>query len=91
VSANGSPVGRWRQLHRDPPQLVFDKTLYADGSFVTQAPLSREPDNIPFYTLFLSDVSLYEIYRRYFTAEQLANEINGRVLFAGRWFVMVTR
>ena len=36
----------------------------------------------------LLDGSRYTIYRRYFTAEELSEELNGRVLFAGRWFVM---
>ena len=38
----------------------------------------------------LSDGSRYEIYRRYFTAGALAEELDGRILFAGRWVVMVT-
>ena len=37
----------------------------------------------------LSDGSRYEIYRRYFTADALAEELDCRVLFAGRWVVMV--
>jgi SAM-dependent methyltransferase len=36
----------------------------------------------------LSDGSQYEIYRRYFTAETFAEELDGRILFAGRWMVM---
>ena len=36
----------------------------------------------------LSDGSLYEIYRRYFTADRFAEELDGRILFAGRWMVM---
>ena len=36
----------------------------------------------------LSDGSHYEIYRRYFTTEALAEELGGRILFAGRWVVM---
>lgn len=36
----------------------------------------------------LSDGSRYTIYRRYFTAEGLAEELGGRVLLAGRWVVM---
>lgn len=36
----------------------------------------------------LSDGSRYEIYRRYFTTEALAEELGGRILFAGRWVVM---
>lgn len=37
----------------------------------------------------LNDGSRYEIYRRYFTPEALARELDGRVLFAGRWMVLV--
>lgn len=36
----------------------------------------------------LSDGSRYEIYRRYFTAEALAAELGGRILFGGRWVAM---
>src|SRR5918998_5526707 len=36
----------------------------------------------------LSDGSQYEIYRRYFTADRFAGELDGRILFAGRWMVM---
>ena len=39
----------------------------------------------------LSDGSRYTIYRRYFTAEVLAEELGGRVLLAGRWVVMAAR
>lgn len=38
----------------------------------------------------LSDGSRYEIYRRYFTAEALTEELDSRILFAGRWVVMGT-
>lgn len=38
----------------------------------------------------LPDGSRYGIYRRYFTAEALAGEIDGHALFAGRWVVMAT-
>lgn len=38
----------------------------------------------------LLDGSRHRIYRRYFTAEGLAEELGaGKVLFAGQWFVMV--
>ena len=36
----------------------------------------------------LSDGSRYEIYRRYFTADTFAEELDGRILFSGRWMVM---
>jgi SAM-dependent methyltransferase len=38
----------------------------------------------------LSDGSRYAIYRRYFTANTFADELDGRLLFAGRWMVMAT-
>ena len=38
----------------------------------------------------LSDGSQYQIYRRYFTAETFTEELDGRILFAGRWMVMAT-
>ena len=38
----------------------------------------------------LSDGSRYEIYRRYFTVDTFAEELDGRILFAGRWMVMAT-
>jgi ubiquinone/menaquinone biosynthesis C-methylase UbiE len=38
----------------------------------------------------LNDGSRHEVYKRYFTAEQLAGELgDGRILFDGRWFVAV--
>jgi hypothetical protein len=36
----------------------------------------------------LSDGSRYRIYRRYFTAEAFAEELDAQILFAGRWVVM---
>jgi demethylmenaquinone methyltransferase/2-methoxy-6-polyprenyl-1,4-benzoquinol methylase len=38
----------------------------------------------------LSDGSRYETYRRYFTADAFAEELDGRILFAVRWMVMAT-
>ena len=35
----------------------------------------------------LKDGSRHQIYKRYFTADQLAHEINGVALMAGQWFV----
>lgn len=38
----------------------------------------------------LNDGSSHHVFKRYFTASQLANELGGgHVLFEGRWFVMV--
>jgi ubiquinone/menaquinone biosynthesis C-methylase UbiE len=39
----------------------------------------------------LNDGSLHRVFKRYFTAEQLADELGGgSVLFDGRWFVVVS-
>jgi ubiquinone/menaquinone biosynthesis C-methylase UbiE len=39
----------------------------------------------------LNDGSSHHVFKRYFTADQLADELGGgRVLFDGRWFVMVS-
>lgn len=35
----------------------------------------------------LNDGSRHRVYKRYFTAEQLADELGGEVLFDGEWFV----
>jgi demethylmenaquinone methyltransferase/2-methoxy-6-polyprenyl-1,4-benzoquinol methylase len=38
----------------------------------------------------LNDGSRWEVYKRYFSAEELAQELGGgETLFAGRWFVAV--
>jgi demethylmenaquinone methyltransferase/2-methoxy-6-polyprenyl-1,4-benzoquinol methylase len=38
----------------------------------------------------LNDGSRHHVYKRYFTADELAEELgDGRVLFEGRWFLAV--
>lgn len=39
----------------------------------------------------LNDGSRHRVFKRYLTAEQLAEEMGGRVLLAGRWFVAAAR
>jgi ubiquinone/menaquinone biosynthesis C-methylase UbiE len=48
----------------------------------------REPEEVQ--DRILSDGSRHQVYKRYFDPGGLANELGGRVVFAGRWFVMVT-
>jgi hypothetical protein len=39
----------------------------------------------------LNDGSRWDVFKRYFTPEELAEELgSGRVLHSGRWFVMVS-
>jgi len=37
----------------------------------------------------LEDGSTWQVYKRVFTGEQLAGELDGTVLFEGNWFVVV--
>jgi demethylmenaquinone methyltransferase/2-methoxy-6-polyprenyl-1,4-benzoquinol methylase len=37
----------------------------------------------------LNDGSRWEVYKRYFVAAELAEELGGEVLFDGNWFVVV--
>lgn len=37
----------------------------------------------------LNDGSRWQVYKRYFPPDELAAELGGDVLFAGRWFVVV--
>jgi demethylmenaquinone methyltransferase/2-methoxy-6-polyprenyl-1,4-benzoquinol methylase len=53
---------------------------------------ARRPDRHPveWQKRTLNDNSRHEVYKRYFQAERLADELGGgRVLFDGRWFVLV--
>jgi hypothetical protein len=38
----------------------------------------------------LSDGSRHQVYKRYFSADQLATELGGAPLFDGHWFVAAT-
>jgi ubiquinone/menaquinone biosynthesis C-methylase UbiE len=62
-----------------PTLVVFDARLHDDV----------EPEQIQERTL--NDGSSHHVFKRYFTASQLSSELgDGRVLFEGRWFVMVS-
>lgn len=62
-----------------PTLVVFDAMLHDDV----------DPEQIQERTL--NDGSSHQVFKRYFTASQLSSELgDGRVLFEGRWFVMVS-
>jgi hypothetical protein len=61
-----------------PALVVFDAKIHDDV----------EPEQIQ--ERVLNDGSSHHVFKRYFTASQLSDELgDGRVLFEGRWFVMV--
>jgi ubiquinone/menaquinone biosynthesis C-methylase UbiE len=67
------------ETHRIAPALVvFDAKIHDDV----------EPEQIQ--ERVLNDGSPHHVFKRYFTASELSNELGrGRVLFEGRWFVIV--
>ena len=57
---------------------------------VADAALRADVDPEERQERILNDGSRWEVYKRYFDPEELARELGGgRVLHAGRWFVVV--
>ena len=57
---------------------------------VVDAALREDVEPEEMQERILTDGSRWHVYKRYFTPEQLAEELGGgRTLFAGRWFVVV--
>jgi ubiquinone/menaquinone biosynthesis C-methylase UbiE len=68
-----------REVRRVAAQLV-----------VADSALRDEVEPIEWQERVLNDGTRWEVYKRYFTPEQLVDELGGgRTLFAGRWFVVV--
>ena len=68
------------QARRLAPELV-----------IVDSSVRPEHEREEWQTRTLNDGSSYQVYKRYFDADELAAELGGgRVLHAGDWFVMVT-
>jgi demethylmenaquinone methyltransferase/2-methoxy-6-polyprenyl-1,4-benzoquinol methylase len=67
-----------REARRVAPRLVVVDSARNDST-----PTERMDERV------LSDGSRWEVYKRWFMAEELADELGGRVLHAGRYFVVV--
>ena len=62
----------------------------ADELVVVDSALHDEVDPVEWQERVLNDGSRWQVYKRYFEADSLAEELGGgRTLFAGRWFVAV--
>jgi ubiquinone/menaquinone biosynthesis C-methylase UbiE len=62
----------------------------ADELVVVDSALREGHDPVELQERVLKDGSRWRVYKRYFTAESLAEELGGgQVLHAGRWFVAV--
>jgi ubiquinone/menaquinone biosynthesis C-methylase UbiE len=73
--------------HDEREAFLSEASRVADELVVVDAAL--RPELVPelWEERLLKDGSRHQIYKRYFTAEQLANEIDGETLMAGDWFV----
>ena len=57
---------------------------------VVDSALNDEVEPVEWQERVLNDGSRWQVYKRFFEPEQLAEELGGgRTLFAGRWFVAV--
>src|SRR5207248_3937991 len=57
---------------------------------VVDSALNDEVEPVEWQVRVLNDGSRWQVYKRFFDSEQLAEELGGgRTLFAGRWFVAV--
>jgi len=57
---------------------------------VVDSALNDEVEPVEWQERVLNDGSRWQVYKRFFASEQLAEELGGgRTLFAGRWFVAV--
>jgi ubiquinone/menaquinone biosynthesis C-methylase UbiE len=62
----------------------------ADELIVVDSALHDEVDPVEWQERVLNDGSRWQVYKRYFEPDSLADELGGgRTLFAGRWFVAV--
>lgn len=79
--------------HLDPEQRVrfrAESHRVALSLVVLDAALRDDVESEQIQERVLKDGSSHRVYKRYFTASQLSSELGGgRVLFEGRWFVVV--
>jgi ubiquinone/menaquinone biosynthesis C-methylase UbiE len=62
----------------------------ADELIVVDSALHDEVDPVEWQERVLNDGSRWQVYKRYFEPDSLADELGGgRTLFGGRWFVAV--
>lgn len=79
--------------HLDPEQRVrfrAESRRIAPGLVVLDAALRDDVEPERIQERVLNDGSSHRVFKRFFTASQLSSELGGgRVLFEGRWFVVV--
>jgi demethylmenaquinone methyltransferase/2-methoxy-6-polyprenyl-1,4-benzoquinol methylase len=78
----GHLVEERRQPFLDEARRVAGELVVLDAALRADV----EPDQIQ--ERVLNDGSVHRVYKRFFEPEQLAAEIGGEILFAGRWFLV---
>jgi demethylmenaquinone methyltransferase/2-methoxy-6-polyprenyl-1,4-benzoquinol methylase len=78
----GHLVEERRQPFLDEARRVAGELVVLDAALRADV----EPDQIQ--ERVLNDGSVHRVYKRFFQPEQLAAEIGGEILFAGRWFLL---
>jgi demethylmenaquinone methyltransferase/2-methoxy-6-polyprenyl-1,4-benzoquinol methylase len=80
----GHLEGRDRETFLREARRVADEIVVVDSALRAEVEAEERQERI------LNDGSRWEVYKRYFTAEQLAAELGGgETVHAGRWFVAV--
>jgi demethylmenaquinone methyltransferase/2-methoxy-6-polyprenyl-1,4-benzoquinol methylase len=75
---------------RDRERFLGEARRLAGELVVVDSAVRPEVDSEEHQERILNDGSRWEVYKRYFSPEQLAAELGGgETLFAGRWFVAV--
>jgi len=71
-------------------RFLAESRRIAPALVVLDAALREDVEPEQMQERILNDGSSHQVFKRYFTASQLSSELGGgRVLFDGRWFVMV--
>jgi len=76
----------------DPERTVFlrEARRVAPELVVVDSALTDDVEHVEWQERILIDGSRWQVYKRFFAAEELSEELGGgRTLFAGRWFVAV--
>jgi ubiquinone/menaquinone biosynthesis C-methylase UbiE len=76
----------------EPERMVFlgEARRVAPELVVVDSALTDDDEPVEWQERVLGDGSRWQVYKRYFEPEELAQELGGgRTLFAGRWFIAV--
>ena len=72
----------------DRVRFLAEARRVAGELVVVDSALREEVDPVQWQERELLDGSRWEVYKRYFTGDELAAELGGEVYFNGRWFVV---